>query len=212
MILGEEAVGAAFLHELFCRGELFCMIGVAQYAHLLQRPLTKLVNGEHGCLVEVVEGGFQPRNAFFDVAEPGEVPRHECVVCVAGDLFAREMIAQGLSAGIDSVEDPGAQLGGGVIAEGDQEDLINAHACFGDVAHREAGDGEGFTGARARLEQQGRTGERSVDGKHVRHHEPPCSASGSYKAAAHRSKMLFEGPGGSSLVGGSSKSCLAGSV
>ena len=206
VIPGEETVGATLFHELFCRGELFCVIGVAQHAHLLQCPLAELVNGEHGCLVKVVEGGFQSRNTFLDVAESGEVPRHDCIVRIVGDLFAREMLTQGFSAGIDSVEDPGAQLGGGVVTEGDHEDLIDAHASFGDVSHCEAGDGEGFTGARARLKQQGGVGERAVDGKHVRHHEPPCSASGSYKAAAHRSKMLFEGPGGSSLVGGSSKS------
>ena len=140
------------------------------------------------------------------------MPRHNRVVGVVGDLFACKMLAQGSSTVIHRVEYPGAELGGGVVTEGDHEDLIDAHASFGDVAHCQAGDGEGLAGARAGLQQQGGVGERAVDGKHVHHHEPPCSASGSYKAAAHRSKMLFEGPGGSSFVGGSSNSCLAGSV
>ena len=206
-ITGQVLVCGALTHQRGdVRAHLVGAVPVSQHAQALQLSLAERMDGGDRCGSEVVQGRLESCPVARGVAVRSEQSRD----WIYGFGTACQQILQIFRYGSDPGMDATPQFRGGRVAEGDEQQFLDLHPCFGDVAGGESCYGPGLACPGAGF-QQHRTIRQGI-GDLERNH---CAASrrGECRANAQPPKApKRSGPTGSPSWGGSANSSEAGPV
>ncbi len=163
----EVGVGGALMGQVDrVRPDDLSRVPVAEDAELVEHRLAERVGREDGHLVEPGDGLGQPCAVQVRVG-PGEVGGHP--VLGVWQRLAGQRGVKGSHGPGQAFEDPGAQLSGGVPAEGDEQEVADVESVLREVAGGQRCDGVGLAGPGARLQEGGgaRQGAGQVEGGHA---------------------------------------------